>query len=333
MTPPPRLGRYALTVSVLYCGIDEAGYGPLLGPLVVGMASFEVAAWNPGDPAPDLWGLLAQAVGKSARDAPTRIPIADSKKLKLPNDNKRHHPCAHLERAVLAGLMTRSMENPDDRALLGSLGAGVPALPWYEGGAIPLPLESTPERVRIDANLLGSAMDRAGVTLSGLRVRVVAEDEFNEIVRLTGSKAATTAGAVSALLRDAADASPGPVRIVCDRQSGRLDYEDIVAKAFPGEAVELDARTPRASRYLLRDGRVAIHFETGAEEHHLPAALASMAAKLVRELMMIRFNRHFGARAPGLRPTAGYVQDARRWLGDTRTLLSDDERKALVRIA
>jgi hypothetical protein len=320
-------------VSVLYCGIDEAGYGPLLGPLVVGMTSFEVAAWNPGDSAPDLWGLLAQAVGKSARESTTRIPIADSKKLKLPNDHKRHHPCAHLERAVLAGLLSRSIATPDDQALLVALDAGIPDLPWYAGDPIPLPLDATPERVRIDANRLGSAMDRAGITLSGLRVRIVAEDEFNEIVRQTGSKGATTAGAVSALLREAADASPGPVRIVCDRQSGRLDYEDIIAKAFPAEAVELDARTPRASRYLLREGRVAIHFETGAEEHHLPAALASMAAKLVRELLMLRFNRYFAPRAPGLRPTAGYVQDARRWLGDTRELLTDDERRRLVRIA
>lgn len=329
----PRLGRYPHPVSVHYCGIDEAGYGPMLGPLVVAMASFDIDDWNPGDPAPDLWGVLAQAVGKNARDAATRIPIADSKKLKLPNDNKRHHPCAHLERAVLAGLLTRSVEAPDDRALLEALGAGETDLPWYGGGAITLPLQATPERVRIDANLLSTAMERTGVALAGLRVRVVAEDEFNEIVRQTGSKGATTAGAVSALLREAANASNGPVRLVCDRQSGRLDYEDIVAKAFPGEAVELDARTPRASRYLLREGRVAIHFETGAEEHHLPAALASMAAKLVRELMMIRFNRYFGARAPGLRPTAGYVQDARRWLGDTRDLLTDDERRRLVRIA
>jgi len=188
--------------------------------------------------------------------------------------------------------------------------------------------------VRIDANLLTAAMTTAGVSMTGLRVKVIDEDAFNNVIRSTGSKAETTTGPLAALIREAADSvTDRPVRIVCDRQSGRLDYEDVMARAFPGEPTALDARTARASRYLVRDGRVAVHFETGSEERHLPTALASMTAKLVRELMMTRFNRHFGARLPGLRPTAGYVQDARRWLGDTRDLLTEDERKRIVRIA
>lgn len=305
----------------------------MLGPLVVGMSVFEVRDWEPGDPAPDLWKRLSHAVGRSVREAGERIPIADSKKLKLPNDTKKHHPCVHLERAVLAGLLTCGADAPDDGVLLERLGADLPRLPWYAGSPTPLPLEGGAARVRIDANTLATAFERSGVSLAGLRVQLVPETTFNEVIRATGSKAETTAGPIAGLLREAADASVGPVRVICDRQSGRLDYEDIVAKAFPGEPVVLDARTNRASRYLVRDGRVALHFETEAEDHHLPAALASMAAKLVRELMMARFNRHFGARIKGLRPTAGYVQDARRWLGDTRELLSDEERKQLIRIA
>ncbi|USN98806.1 MAG: hypothetical protein H6810_11690 [Phycisphaeraceae bacterium] len=320
-------------MSVLYCGIDEAGYGPMLGPLVVGMALFEVRGWEEGDPAPDLWALLSQAVGKSVREAGERIPIGDSKKLKLPNDTRKHHPCVHLERAVLAGLATRDEVARDDASLLGYLGEAVPEPAWYRGEPVSLPLEGGAERARIDANMLASAFERAGVSLAGLRVKLVPEAAFNDVIRATGSKAETTAGPVAELLREAADASDGPVRVICDRQSGRLDYEDIVAKAFPGEGVELDARTSRASRYLVRGGRVALHFETEAEDKHLPAALASMTAKLVRELMMTRFNRHFCALKRDLRPTAGYVQDARRWLGDTRDLLSDGQREALIRIA
>jgi hypothetical protein len=320
-------------VSVLYCGIDEAGYGPMLGPLVVGLAMFRVEAWDPGDPAPDLWERLARAVCKTAREAGDRIAVGDSKRLKLPNDSRSHHPCTHLERAVLTTLAMRGDHPSDDASLLTAMGEILPSQPWYAGEPLPLPLDRPPEALRIDANLLAAACETAGVAAAGLRVRLVPEDTFNEVVRGTGSKAATTAGPVAELLRAAADGGDGPVRIVCDRQSGRLDYEDIVARAFPGEAVELDARTPRASRYLVREGRVAIHFETAAEDRHLPTALASMAAKLVRELMMARLNRHFAARLPGLRPTAGYVQDARRWLADARGVLTDDERKALVRIA
>lgn len=304
----------------------------MLGPLTVGMSCFRVQHWAEGAPPPNLWKLLARAVTDSAKHAPERIPVADSKRLKLPNSGKRH-PCAHLERAPLAALASLGAPHDDDAEMIDAIGSMIPDTPWYAGDPIPLPLARSTAEAKIDANLLGSAMTAAGVNVAALRGRITSEAVFNETVRATGSKAETTTAPLAALLGEAAAMHDGPVRIVCDRQSGRLDYNGVLARAFPGEPIALDVRTERASRYLLREGRVAVHFETGSEDRHLPTALASMTAKLVRELMMHRFNRHFGARSPGLRPTAGYVQDARRWLGDTRDLLTDDERREIVRIA
>ena len=43
------------------------------------------------------------------------------------------------------------------------------------------------------------------------------------------------------------------------------------------------------------------------------AALASMTAKYLRELSMRAFNDFWCSRVPGLRPTAGYPADARRF--------------------
>ena len=76
-------------------------------------------------------------------------------------------------------------------------------------------------------------------------------------------------------------------------------------------------------------------FEVDAEAAHFPVALASMAAKLVRELRMARFNRYWGARASELKPTAGYRADAERWLADLRGCgaASDDEIRAMRRLA
>lgn len=334
--------RYALCVSVLYCGIDEAGYGPMLGPLTVGLAVFAIDGWTEGDPAPDLWDAMPRAVCKTIRGAGQRIPIADSKKLKLSNDTKKRHPCTHLERGVLAALAASGEAMPGtDTELLELLCGEIPDLPWYGGEPVPLPLGEPIGTQRIGANLLAGAMNDAGVRLVHLCVRTITEDRFNEIVRSTGSKAETTAAALADLLPLAATLgggpigtdTDGPVRIICDRQSGRIDYEDILAKAFPGEGAEMTLRTNHASRYLLRDGRIAVNFETQAEERHLPTALASMAAKLVRELLMARMNRHFRSRMPELKPTAGYVQDARRWLRDAEGILEPEERTKMVRLA
>ena len=53
---------------LLYAGIDEAGYGPMLGPLCVGMSIFLVERHQEGTPPPNLWDMLEEAVCSSPRD-------------------------------------------------------------------------------------------------------------------------------------------------------------------------------------------------------------------------------------------------------------------------
>jgi hypothetical protein len=76
-----------------------------------------------------------------------------------------------------------------------------------------------------------------------------------------------------------------------------------------------------------------IHFRPEAEDAHLPVALASMTAKLVRELAMARFNRYWCLRMPELKPTAGYTLDARRWLEEANGVVREEEREVMVRMA
>ena len=56
-----------------------------------------------------------------------------------------------------------------------------------------------------------------------------------------------------------------------------------------------------------------VHRSRTQAESCLPAALASMASKYLRELAMRAFNDFWCARVPGLAPTAGYPRDARRF--------------------
>src|SRR5438128_726985 len=72
--------------SAIIVGIDEAGYGPLLGPLVVSAVAFEVPvsvlreAKSAAD-GPDLWKLLRTAVSRRPLKRGSRLAVADSKVL------------------------------------------------------------------------------------------------------------------------------------------------------------------------------------------------------------------------------------------------------------
>lgn len=372
-------------MALIIAGIDEAGYGPLLGPLCIGMAAFRVDQWNPGDPPPNLWSALASAVCRKPGDKKRRIAVDDSKKLKLPNTGPSEnggkggggggggrHPLLHLERAVLAFLAA----HPDqpcrpatDIDLFRAVGAAPEPLPWYAGDPAPVPCAGTSAaEIGIAANLLARAMHRAGVAPMRLACRTVCEGMFNDEVERTGTKAAATMLGVAEHLRfawdhwapidpaeaieaDLADNGSGPPRgagprIVCDRQGGRTSYRGVLSRTIPGaDVLELE-ESERCSRYLIRSGPDAdggapagrimtVTFMPEAERQHLPVALASMLAKLIRELMMARFNAYWRGLIPQLKPTAGYVQDGRRWLADLEAagVLTPQLRRTMVRRA
>jgi ribonuclease HII len=352
---------------LLLAGIDEAGYGPTLGPLCVGMSLFCIRDWSPGQPAPDLWKLLSTGVCRKPSDRRRRVPIADSKRLKLANDAKSNHPLVHLERGVLACLRSLESSPATDAELMKALDAPVMESPWYGGEPVPIPMALTPGEIAIGAGRIAASLERAGVEILDLRCIIITESALNEVIRTTGSKAEATAMAVGEHIRrvvaavaarqcsedrcsdtatesSAEGAEPSavavateparamPLRVVCDQLGGRTQYQDILARELPGATVTPLTESGERSRYSIGPESV-VQFMPEAEAAHLPVALASMVAKLVRELSMLRFNRYWCSRHPGLKATAGYTQDARRWLQDMRDLLHPDERAAMVRIA
>ncbi len=389
--------------SLILAGIDEAGYGPLLGPLTVGLSVFEVpvAMHDDGTPAagaPNLWDVLAEGVSREAGrggkpDARGRIAIADSKKLKLSSSVTTTHPLVHLERGVLT--MVRAMQRSarereregakegelaecempaTDSELLAMLCAAWPAEEWYAVEARAMPLAHSAGQLAIAASLLERTLAKAKVTPLAMRCRVMGEGEFNQtargvvnadasdredgdIIRTVG-KGATTGRAIREHMQlvwrhwgrasiSAGGELKGRLGIVCDRQGGRSQYAHYLHSCFPGAAITVVEESDMRSRYVVEDAsgslgdgtprRAGVSFLVEGEQAHLPVALASMIAKLVRELCMDRFNRTWGARAKvradlELKPTAGYALDAQRWLRDMEDVLSGAERNALVRI-
>lgn len=334
-------------MALVVVGIDEAGLGPLLGPLCVGLTAFRVESWAPGDPRPDLWRLLASGVCKAPRDPEGRVAVADSKELKLANNAAKRHPLTHLERGVLAfasGLAETPLES--EQALFNLLGASLDERPWYRSSdPISLPISGTPALHAIAANRVSGAMAEAGVRLLSMRCRVVAEQEYNEIIDRTGNKGDVSVAALADLLSVALEVGrtnpDASIRIVCDKLGGRDSYAPVLGRLLPDWHCQVVEQGAERSRYdlvpprpeMMPGGALRISFQPQAEQAHLPVALASMIAKLVRELAMMRFNDYWRARLPELKPTAGYRLDAKRWLVDASSLLSRDDRRALIRKA
>ena len=287
----------------------------MLGPLCVGCTTFVLDEYDPSQGAPNLWQILNRAVCRSPRDRRHRIAIEDSKKLKGAN-SAIAHPLRWLERGVLSFLRTQGAAVDSDDQLFDYLKLQLPEIPWYNSST-PLPVAVNPNELQIAAARLDRVMSSAGITCESMRCEVIVARDFNRQVTAMGNKASVNLCCVMRLIdevwRRHKDAHP---RVIVDRQGGRTHYLRMLQLSFDGVQVRIVTEDPAQSRYhLVRDGsELTVSFVQGSESKHLPAALASMIAKYVRELLMGRLNRFFQQEVPELRATAGYVKDARRYL-------------------
>ena len=303
---------------VIVAGIDEAGYGPLLGPLVVSAAAFRI----PEDKVDlCLWRLLGGAVSRKVRKRGGLVAIADSKKLYSGLRGK--DGLEHLERGVLSMLAAAGRRPASLRDLVGCLApAAVQAAerhPWHAALDLPLPAATGAAGIPLAANALGQALSAAGTGFLGIRCEPVFADEFNRMVQATRNKATTLFDVTCRLILRLWQASPGGlVRLYIDRHGGRMHYLQALQRVFEGCQHKVLREDADASTYRVTDGRrtMELQFAVNAEQRHLAVALASMASKYLRELFMAQFNRYWQGRLPNLAPTGGYYVDGKRFLAE-----------------
>jgi ribonuclease HII len=322
---------------VIYAGIDESGYGPLLGPLCVGASAFRIpdelvasadasaitTTTAAPDPASfDLWKLLDRGVCRKPKDTRRRIAIADSKKLK----SHGKEPLIHLERGVLA--FAPGGPHTDDGSLFQTLGVQARVgrgTPWHASSR-PLPTAQTADSIAIARNLVARALDQHAITIERLSVATLDPEDFNALYERLRNKAHVNMSLVFGALRTIDALRDGARAFVAiDRQGGRSSYRaELEAHVAQGEPVRVLHEDDERSAYEIGEG-LFVSFEVAAEERHLPVALASMAAKYVRELSMERLNAYFAAFLPDLAPTAGYVEDGRRYLAEVKPILAREQ--------
>lgn len=277
---------------------------------------------------PDLWTLLSGAVERPGGSGDLPV-VADSKRV-----FSGPEAFARLERTALAFLgMAGNGRIPSDVAALVEAGPGnsLPLLarhPWYRDLEHTLPRVVPRSKVEEDLSRLARRCAERGVRVRAAEVRVVPEIEFNRAVRAAGNKADVIfALAAQAVSRLAGLPRPGEATILVDRLGGRRFYAPGLASHLPEFLPTPIREGKRRSTYLLHGAArgARLEFAVGGEERSFACAIASILAKYARELLVEQLNAYYRARAPGLRPTAGYVLDGRRFLAELREALPEAE--------
>jgi ribonuclease HII len=302
-------------------GIDEAGYGPNFGPFI--MTSVACRVPDHRHPA-NLWRLLHPAVRRSADADEGQLLIDDSKRVYTV------HGLAGLERGILASLAGAA------GWFLPSLAAWIDwACPddgdelrreiWYRG-VQPLPIHFVSDDLVPWAARFEDACTAANVAGWHVRSVVICPERFNVLLDEGSTKGHVLAHALTYLLRWQRRNLPGEedLAFFIDKHGGRNTYAAMIHHALPDGIVLTEQESMACSAYRMDGLERGVHltFQPRADGAHFCVALASMASKYLREVLMLEFNRFWKEHLPDLKPTAGYPGDSVRFLQAIRQTIA-----------
>lgn len=296
-----------------WVGIDEAGFGPNLGPLVI----TAVIAEGPKREGPlNLWADLPNTLARAGGPA-DRLWVDDSKRI-----HAAGRGFDRLEAATLALLDSIQHDLPTDLATLyQALGAGeladVGLDLWLDSGSPLPPVPQLTSKPRVATTLALRAFEGAPWRIAAIRSIVVSPERFNDGLESLGNKSKVLFATFAQLLDQVCHATDVgmPLSVRSDKHGGRHFYQPLLSSAFPDARVEALTEGPNLSRYTLRlaSRRMDLSLLPRADADDGLVALASIVSKYLRECWMSAFNACWLSLLPGLKPTAGYPGDASRF--------------------
>ncbi len=307
----------------VWIGVDEAGYGPNLGPLAIC-----ASVWSaPGPLKPEDWVERLYPTLRCASQTPHAtkpgIIIDDSKKVYQSGKGLEA-----LERSVLA--LTAICSGPVADVDLfrnwfdSAFSIGAANQRWRSGAAPRQPTTNCQLLSFTEIDAIQAALQSIGVAIRHFAGRLLFPCEFNRQLAISNNKAEVLSETTMELVRglltkfdrngSTGDHAAEDIIILCDKHGGRDRYFALLTHFFPEFQIKILRESEAESAYCWTSsqGKCEIRFCAKAERFP-PTAAASMMAKYVRELCMVEWNAFWTEKIPGLAPTAGYPLDAKRY--------------------
>ncbi len=271
----------------LVVGVDEAGYGPNLGPLCIGASIWSMRS-------DQAWTSLVEPLSRKFRvefqdrEKYSSIPLGDSKKLYRSGGSRSPLTAGVLGLLSMTGQLRLSLPETLLQVRLGPETSDQAT--WYGEDCMSEDLFFRTEE-RFEPPVLEQAAELLAsleIELYGLYVYCLDEPEFNRRLERLGNKSTLLTEATfeiirEVLVRQACDNSQllgyDQLEILCDKHGGRNRYHSPLCHAFPESWFEIVEESAAISSYRASIFGVDSRWSFRAKgDNIVPCSAASMIA-------------------------------------------------------